>query len=64
MEQKEILLNRQEFLSGEKQSASDHLSKIQKKIEYLESKRVKAEAETRSKRLAAWEDSQQNKKIP
>ena len=62
MEQKEILLNRQEFLSDEKQSASDHLSKIQKKIEYLESKRAQAEAETRSKRLADWEDSQQNKK--
>ena len=64
MEQKEILLNRQEFLSDEKQSASGHLSNIQKKIEYLESKRVQAEAEARSKRLADWEDSQQNKKIP
>jgi len=33
--------------------------KFRKKIEYLESKRVQAEAEARSKRLADWEDSQQ-----
>jgi hypothetical protein len=58
MEQKEILVNRQEFLTDEKQSATWQLSKIQKKIEYLENVSKKTEIKARTKKLDAWEEHQ------
>ena len=58
MEQKEILVNRQEFLTDEKQSATWQLSKIQKKIEYLENVSKKTEIKDRTKKLDAWEEHQ------
>jgi hypothetical protein len=58
MEQKEILVNRQEFLTDEKQSASLQLSKIQKKVEYFESVVKETEIKDRTKKLDCWEENQ------